>query len=185
MRSGRTLVVMLPVLAALSMSPLSLSPASAGTAPFVRASSLDPTKPASVRGSAGQVLTVSKVRNLKPRGERVVVTGNRFDETVGIYLGLCVLPKKGQIPSPCGGGVDQTGASGASKWISSNPPPYGAALAIPFRAGGRFSVSITVGPRIGDIDCRTTKCAIVVRADHTRNDDRSHDLYIPVTFAKK
>lgn len=186
MRSGRTQVSLAAV--ALAVSPLLMSPASAGATPFPRTATIDisaSVKPTSVRGAAGQVLTASKVRNLKPSGERVLVTGNRFDETVGIYLGLCVLPKKGQLPSPCGGGVDQTGASGASKWISSNPPPYGSTLAIPFKPGGRFSVSLKIGARIGDIDCRTTKCAIVVRADHTRNDDRSHDLLIPVTFAKK
>jgi hypothetical protein len=166
--------------AVLTLSLLPASPAQAGAAPIAAV-----TKPVSVKGSSGQVLTVNKAIGLRPRGDRVIVTGNRFDETVGIYLGLCVLPKKGQLPSPCGGGVDQTGASGASKWISSNSPPYGQGLAIPFRAGGRFSVALTVGAKIGTIDCRQTKCAIVVRADHTRSDDRSHDLYIPVRFAKK
>lgn len=163
------------------MSLLPMSPASAGVAP----QQSEPKSPVAVKGKAGQVLKVSKARALKPRGERVVVSGNRFDETVGIYVGLCVIPKKGRIPSPCGGGVDQTGGSGASKWISSNPPPYGAGLAIPFKAGGRFSVTLKVGAKIGAIDCRKRACAIFVRADHTRSDDRSHDLYIPVKFANK
>lgn len=183
--------IALPVALALSL-PL-MPPASAG-ATFPAASTaqtnLKPftqpkTKPVIVRGRNGQVLTINVARNLNPRGARIQVKGNRFDETVGIYLGLCVIPKKGQMPSPCGGGIDQTGSSGASEWISSNPPPYGVTLAMPFRPGGRFSTTITVASRIGSIDCRVTKCAIVVRADHTRNDDRTHDLLIPVTFAKK
>lgn len=176
---------------ALALSLLLMSPASAGATPSRSTADASvsgvskPTTKVTVRGAAGQVLTVSKARNLRATGERVIVTGNRFDETVGIYVGLCVVPKKGQVPSPCGGGVDQSGASGASKWISSNPPPYGDALAIPFRPGGRFSVAITVGPRIASLDCRKVRCAVVVRADHLRSDDRSHDLFVPVTFTKK
>lgn len=171
-----------PLSAAIMVSLLPLSPATAGASPDHVAK---PSSATTIKGPAGQVLRVSVVKALKPKGQRVVVTGDRFDETVGIYVGLCVIPKKGQPPSPCGGGVDQTGTSGASKWISSNPPPYGTALAVPFRAGGRFSVAITVGARIGTIDCRTTRCAIVVRADHMRSDDRSHDLIVPVSFARK
>lgn len=137
----------------------------------------------SVKGSYGQVLTVSKAQAIKS-GEVLTITGNRFDETVGIYVALCVTPKKGVLPSPCGGGVDESGATGASKWISSNPPPYGDGLAIPFRPGGRFSVKIKVAPKIGAVDCRKVSCAVVVRADHTYGDDRSHDLAIPLTFKK-
>lgn len=136
-----------------------------------------------VTGNHGEVLTVSKIRAIKS-GEVLTITGNRFDETVGIYVAFCVTPKKGYIPSPCGGGADQTGATGASKWISSNPPPYGQGVATPFRAGGRFTVKIKVVSKIGAVDCRKKSCSVVVRADHTRSDDRSHDLVVPITFKK-
>src|SRR5690606_6108587 len=33
------------------------------------------------------------------------------------------------------------------------------------------------------IDCRTVRCAIVTRNDHTRASDRSQDILLPVTFA--
>lgn len=137
----------------------------------------------SIKGAYGQVLTVSKVTGIKS-GERLTVSGNRFDETIGIYVAFCVTPKKGKMPSPCGGGADESGTLGASKWISSNPPPYGDGLAIPFRPGGRFSVAIKVAPKIGSVDCRKVSCSVVVRADHTRSDDRSQDLFIPLTFKK-
>lgn len=142
-----------------------------------------PSTTKTVKGSYGQLLSVSKSTGIKS-GETLRVSGNRFDETVGIYVAICATPKKGVLPSPCGGGADESGTTGASKWISSNPPPYGDGLALPFSPGGRFSVTIKVGAKIGAIDCRKRSCAIVVRADHTRGDDRTHDLFIPLTFKK-
>ena len=136
-----------------------------------------------ITGSHGEILNVSKSTNIKS-GDKLVVTGQRFDETVGIYVALCTVVKAGILPSPCGGGIDETGATGASIWISSNPPSYGVGLAKPFLPGGRFSVSIKISPMIGKLDCRRIKCAIYVRADHTRGDDRTHDLSIPLTFKK-
>ena len=137
-----------------------------------------------VTGSNGEVLKVSKISNIKS-GDKIVVSGQHFDETVGIYVALCTVVKVGTLPSPCGGGIDETGATGASIWISSNPPSYGVGLAKPFLPGGRFSVSIKVSPMIGKLDCRKTKCAVYVRADHTRGDDRSHDLSVPLSFTSK
>ncbi len=134
-------------------------------------------------GSAGEILKVSKTTGIKS-GDKLIITGQHFDETVGIYVALCTIVKKGLLPSPCGGGIDETGSTGASIWISSNPPSYGVGLAKPFQPGGRFSVSIKVSPMIGKIDCRKVKCAIYVRADHTRGDDRTHDLAIPLSFTK-
>jgi hypothetical protein len=134
-----------------------------------------------VTGSHGETLTVSKMKNIKS-GDKLVISGQHFDETVGIYVALCTVVKSGILPSPCGGGIDETGATGASVWISSNPPSYGVGLAKPFLPGGRFSVSLKVSPMIGKIDCRKIRCAIYVRADHTRGDDRTRDLYVPINF---
>jgi hypothetical protein len=134
-------------------------------------------------GKSGEILKVSKIVGIVS-GEKITVTGQHFDETVGIYVAMCVLVKTGILPSPCGGGIDQSGATGASIWISSNPPSYGVGLAKPFLPGGRFSVSIKVSPMIGKLDCRKIKCAVYVRADHTRGDDRTHDLAIPISFKK-
>ena len=103
------------------------------------------------KGSRGQTLTVTPSRDLSSFGQTVTVRGKRFSELVGIYVGLCVLPRPGAKPTPCGGGVDQDGSSRASAWISSNPPPYGARLAIPYKRGGSFAVTIRVSPRIGSI----------------------------------
>ena len=140
------------------------------------------TPRASAKGRKGQTLSVTPTRGLSPYGQTVTVRGSKFSEVVGIYVGLCVLPRVGAKPTPCGGGVDQDGSSQASAWISSNPPPYGANLAIPYKRGGAFSVRIKLSPRIGTVDCRFVRCAIVARADHTRANDRTWDVVVPVTF---
>ena len=133
-----------------------------------------------ITGEFGQ--TVSASATTVANNAVITVTGKRFDETVGIYLAICVIPKKGLAPTPCGGGVNKAGVGEGSFWISSNPPPYGVGLADPFKPGGRFSYKIRVSKKIGKFDCKKVKCAITVRADHLRSEDRSYDLYLPITF---
>jgi hypothetical protein len=128
----------------------------------------------------GSSISIKQTTFSKPT--QITVTGRGFDETVGIYLALCVVPKKGQLPTPCGGGVNKGGVGESSYWISSNPPPYGQALAIEYLPGGRFSQQVIITKRIGKFDCRKVKCAITVRADHTREGDRTRDIFIPITF---
>ena len=137
---------------------------------------------ASSKGRKGQTLTVTPTSGLSAFGQTVKVRGRGFSELVGIYVGLCVMPRPGAKPTPCGGGIDQDGSSQASAWISSNPPPYGSNLAIPYKRGGKFSVRIKVSPRIGSYDCRVVRCAVVARADHMRANDRTWDVAVPVTF---
>lgn len=137
----------------------------------------------SVSGSNGQTLSVATSKVSKEG--KVTVIGKGFDETVGIYLAYCVLPKKAMAPTPCGGGADMQGVKEASFWISSNPPAYGVGLAIPFQAGGRFKEEVAVTKTIGKFDCTKVTCAITVRSDHLHQGDRSHDLFIPITFTRK
>ncbi|MEY4497539.1 MAG: hypothetical protein RLZZ364_844 [Actinomycetota bacterium] len=131
-------------------------------------------------GANGATISISKSQFTK--AAKIKVVGKGFDETVGIYLAYCVVPKKGDLPSPCGGGVNKAGTGEASYWISSNPPPYGVGLAIPFKAGGRFSEEVAVTRKIGKFDCRKVKCAITVRSDHLHEGDRTHDIYLPIVF---
>lgn len=133
---------------------------------------------ASIKGAQGQLLTVSATT--AKSGSMITVTGNRFDETVGIYLAFCVIPKKGAPPTPCGGGVNKAGTGEASFWISSNPPPYAVGLTEEFLPGGRFTQKVQVSRKIGKFDCTKVRCAITVRADHLRGNDRSYDMFIPV-----
>jgi hypothetical protein len=152
----------------------------AGTAPTAVAA---PSGKETVTTPSGLRVTVSPVRDLSARGAKVRVRGSGFDPTVGIYIALCVTPRAGARPSPCGGGVNMTAADPASAWISSNPPPYGRALAQPYSRGGRFVVDLTISPQIGEVDCRVASCSIVTRADHLRIGDRRFDVAVPVRFA--
>lgn len=128
-------------------------------------------------------LRVSQAADLSPAGQSVSVSGSGFDVNKGIYVALCLVTPPDAAPTPCGGGVDQTGSSGASAWISSNPPSYGQGLAVPYGPGGTFSVSVTVSPVLsGGFDCRQVQCAIVSRNDHVRTADRSQDVLVPVRF---
>lgn len=133
---------------------------------------------AQVKGTQGQILTVSATT--AKSGSMITVSGNRFDETVGIYLAFCVVPKKGQVPTPCGGGVNKAGTGEASFWISSNPPPYAVGLTDEFLPAGKFTHKVKVSKKIGKFDCTKVKCAITVRADHLRGSDRSYDMFVPI-----
>ena len=136
-----------------------------------------------VTGTHGEILSVSKTTAIKS-GDVLTVSGKNFDQTVGIYVAMCKITVASALPTPCGGGADKTGKLGASYWISSNPPSYGRGSAIPFKAHGSFSISLKVSPMIETLDCRKTPCAVYVRADHTRTRDRTHDLYVPLSFSK-
>ena len=148
----------------------------------ITVSSMPLSSAATIKGTQGQTLSVSKAT--VKAGSVVMVKGNFFDETVGIYLAFCVVPKKGSAPTPCGGGVNKAGMGEASYWISSNPPPYAVGLTDVFLPGGRFTHTVKISRFIGKVDCRKVKCAVTVRADHLRSTDRTQDLFIPITISK-
>jgi len=130
-----------------------------------------------------RTLTVSAAKDLAVAGAAVTVTGSGYDTSKGIYLAFCKAMPEGETPTPCGGGAALEGSTGASQWISSNPPPYGRGLAIPYGPGGTFSVQLTVAPEISDeVDCLETQCVVTSRNDHTRTTDHSQDISVPVGF---
>ena len=145
---------------------------------------LGPGPAAGVTTSSGLTLRATPTRGLDPAGATITVTGRGYDRTIGIYVALCVTLRRGQPSGPCGGGVNTSGSNPASAWISSNPPPYGRTLAVPFERGGRFATRLRVSARIGALDCRVVSCSIVTRADHTRSGDRRFDVAVPVTFRR-
>ncbi|AOS66081.1 neocarzinostatin apoprotein domain-containing protein [Actinoalloteichus hymeniacidonis] len=141
-------------------------------------------------GPEGQQITVSKTADLDRAGETITVTGTGFDIAKGIYLAFCVDNGPGVTPSPCIGGVDMTGESGSSVWISSNPPPYGVDLAKPYtdegdgRGGFEFDLRLASSDEYTDCLDEGVVCSVITRADHTRAGDRSQDVRVPVTFAE-
>lgn len=141
----------------------------------------------SATGPEGQKLTVSKSSGLDPSGETVTVTGSGYNTEKGIYVAFCVDNGAGKTPTPCVGGVDMSGESGASAWVSSNPPSYGEGLAKPYEGSGHqgsFSVRLTVRAKDANTDCTKSgvKCAVITRNDHTRGGDQSQTVRIPVAF---
>ncbi|MFC9916170.1 hypothetical protein [Streptomyces sp. NPDC059862] len=142
---------------------------------------------ASATGPEGQKLTVSKASGLDPAGETVTVSGSGYNTEKGIYVAFCVDNGPGKTPTPCVGGVDMSGESGASAWVSSNPPSYGEGLAKPYEGSGHkgsFSVQIKVRAKDANTDCTKSgvTCAVITRNDHTRGGDQSQTVRIPVTF---
>ncbi|MFJ3547622.1 hypothetical protein [Streptomyces sp. NPDC090114] len=141
----------------------------------------------SATGPEGQRLTVSKSSGLDPAGETVTVSGTGYNTEKGVYVAFCVDNGAGRTPTPCVGGVDMSGESGASQWVSSHPPSYGEGLAEPYRGKGHdgsFSVRIKVRAKDANTDCTASgvKCAVITRNDHTRGGDQSQTVRIPVTF---
>ncbi|MFI9168491.1 hypothetical protein [Streptomyces lincolnensis] len=141
----------------------------------------------SATGPEGQKLTVSKSSGLDPAGETVTVSGTGYNTEKGIYIAFCVDNGAGKTPTPCIGGVDMAGESGASVWISSNPPSYGEGLAEPYGGSGHkgtFSVRLKVRSKDANTDCAKAgvTCSVISRNDHTRGSDQSQTVRIPVTF---
>ncbi|WP_210585286.1 hypothetical protein [Streptomyces sp. GESEQ-35] len=141
----------------------------------------------SATGPEGQKLTVSKASGLAAAGETVTVSGSGYNTEKGIYVAFCVDNGAGKTPTPCVGGVDMSGESGASQWISSNPPSYGEGLAKPYQGSGHngsFSVQLKVRAKDANTDCTKSgvKCAVITRNDHTRGGDQSQTVRIPVSF---
>lgn len=86
-------------------------------------------------------------------------------------------------PTPCLGGSDQSGTTGACHWVHNT---CGGTLpnTSAFGAGGTFSATIHVKADLGNgqICGDTVECAIVTRADHFNSATRTYDVHVPVTF---
>ncbi len=142
-------------------------------------------------GGAGQTLTVTPVDDLDPAGETVTVTGTGFDAdagfdvaTEGLYVAFCVDKGAGEAPSPCVGGIDMTGESGSSRWVTNDPYPGTPSVSI--AADGSFTTTIVVQQADEFVDCADLpsgqECKVIARVDHRAGGDRTQDVKVPVTF---
>ncbi|MFI1963174.1 hypothetical protein ACH429_03385 [Streptomyces pathocidini] len=118
-------------------------------------------------------------------GQNVTVTGSGYNTAQGVYVGVCVVDGAPGVnkPTPCLGGQDESGTTGASFWVSNagggtlpNSSAYG--------TGGTFTAQIFVKADLGggNVCGETVECAIVTRADHMDTNDRKYDVHIPITF---
>lgn len=118
-------------------------------------------------------------------GQTITVTGSGYNTSQGVYVGLCVVDgaQGASKPSPCLGGQDESGTTGASHWVNDT---YGGLFAnsSKFGTGGTFSVSIYVKATLddGSVCGEDVTCAVVTRADHFDSEDRKYDVHVPITF---
>ncbi|MFD3928191.1 hypothetical protein [Streptomyces sp. NPDC058614] len=138
-----------------------------------------------VDGTTTYNLSLTAPNTVAGAGQVVTVTGSGYNTGQGIYVGLCVVDGAAGAnkPTPCLGGQDETGATGASHWINNI---FGGLFAnsSKFGTGGTFSVQIYVQATLddGSVCGQDVDCAIVTRADHFDSGDRKYDVHIPVTF---
>ncbi|MFE5856890.1 hypothetical protein ACFQ61_27225 [Streptomyces sp. NPDC056500] len=149
-------------------------------------------------GGSTYNLSVTAPSTAAASGTNVTVSGSGYNPSQGVYVGLCVVPAGVNVsnpatwtskPTPCLGGQDQAGTTGASHWVNSDwwwMSPNSASPYTVSSGRGSFSVSIHVKAQISStITCGQSgvTCAIVTRADHFDSNDRKYDVYVPVTFS--
>jgi hypothetical protein len=130
-------------------------------------------------------LSVTAPNTATAAGQVVNVTGSGFNTGQGIYVGLCVVngAPGANKPTPCLGGQDETGATGASHWVN-NTLGGMFANSSKFGSGGTFNVNIFVKATLDDgtVCGQDVDCAIVTRADHFDSNDRKYDVHVPIAF---
>jgi len=125
---------------------------------------------------------LSQSTGLSSQGTRITVRGTGFDASKGVYVIVCNQAAWTDARR-CVGGVNIDGSSPVSEWISSNPPAYAKGLTVPFATDGSFTITLLVRANGDAIDCSKEPCGVVSFADHTRRDDRSQDVFVPISFA--
>ncbi|MFC9272250.1 hypothetical protein [Streptomyces zhihengii] len=138
-----------------------------------------------VDGGTTYSLSVTAPGTASAAGQVITVTGAGFNPGQGIYVGLCVVDGAAGTnkPTPCLGGQDESGSTGASHWVNNT---FGGLFAnsSKFGAGGTFDVDIYVKATLddGSVCGQDVECAVVTRADHFDSGDRKYDVHVPVTF---
>ncbi|MET8976072.1 hypothetical protein ABZX85_10675 [Streptomyces sp. NPDC004539] len=130
-------------------------------------------------------LSLTSPDSASAAGQVITVTGSGYNTSQGIYVGLCVVDGAAGVnkPTPCLGGQDESGSTGASHWINNT---FGGLFAnsSKFAAGGTFSVNIFVKATLedGSVCGQDVECAVVTRADHFDTNDRNYDVHVPISF---
>lgn len=148
------------------------------------------TRTLSVETTDGQPADLSQLR----AGDELVVRGSGYDSSIGIYVSICLVPKKpGEKPSPCLGGLPEGAMQGeaagtdealSSAWITDDWAWRAFAnKGYDDAASGTFEIRLLVPAASQEgVDCTVQQCAITTRADHTAATDRVQDMQLPVAF---
>ncbi|MEV1085071.1 hypothetical protein AB0I98_43815 [Streptomyces sp. NPDC050211] len=138
-----------------------------------------------VDGSTTYNLSLTAPNTAAAAGQVITVTGSGYNTGQGVYVGLCVVDGAAGVnkPTPCLGGQDESGSTGASHWVNNT---FGGMFAnsSKFGTGGTFSVSIYVQATLedGSVCGEDVTCAVVTRADHFDTNDRKYDVHVPIAF---
>ncbi|MFM9555893.1 hypothetical protein ACKI19_26810 [Streptomyces caniscabiei] len=138
-----------------------------------------------VDGATTYNLSLTAPNTAAAAGQVITVTGSGYNTSQGVYVGLCVVDgaQGANKPTPCLGGQDESGSTGASHWINNT---FGGLFAnsSKFGTGGTFSVNIYVQATLedGSVCGEDVTCAVVTRADHFDSNDRKYDVHAPLTF---
>ncbi|WLQ64075.1 MULTISPECIES: hypothetical protein [Streptomyces] len=136
-------------------------------------------------GTTTYNLSLAAPDSASASGQVVTVTGSGYNTGQGVYVGLCAVDgaQGANKPTPCLGGQDESGATGASHWVNDT---FGGLFAnsSKFAAGGSFSVQIFVKATLDDgrVCGEDVDCAVVTRADHLDSGDRKYDVHVPIDF---
>ncbi|MEV7285073.1 hypothetical protein AB0O01_11025 [Streptomyces sp. NPDC093252] len=137
-------------------------------------------------GSTTYNLSLTAPNSASAAGQVITVSGSGYNSGQGIYVGLCVVSGApgANKPSPCLGGQDQSGSTGASHWVNQT---FGGLFAnsSKFTTGGKFTVNIFVKAQLedGSVCGEDVTCAVVTRADHFDTNDRKYDVHVPISFS--
>ncbi|MER6155286.1 hypothetical protein ABT147_07030 [Streptomyces sp. NPDC001868] len=165
---------------------LAVAAASALTLGLATSASAATSTRSIVDGGTTYNLSVTAPNSATAAGQVITVSGSGFNTGQGIYVGLCVVngAQGANKPTPCLGGQDETGATGASHWINNT---FGGLFAnsSKFGTGGTFSVNIFVKATLddGSVCGEDVTCAVVTRADHFDSSDRKYDVHVPISFS--
>ncbi|WP_328874845.1 hypothetical protein OHT76_34910 [Streptomyces sp. NBC_00287] len=138
-----------------------------------------------IDGSTTYNLSLTSPNTAAATGQVITVSGSGYNTGQGIYVGLCAVTGApgAAKPTPCLGGQDEDGSTGASHWVNNT---FGGMFAnsSKFGTGGTFSVNIYVKATLdnGQVCGEDVTCAVVTRADHFDSGDRKYDVHIPITF---
>lgn len=136
-------------------------------------------------GSSTYHLSLTAPDSAATAGANVTVSGSGYNPAQGIYVGLCAIDgaQGANKPTPCLGGQDESGTTGASYWIS-NQGGGSVPNSTTFAANGSFSVTLHVKADLGggNVCGSTVECAVVTRADHTGSANRTYDVHAPIDF---
>ncbi|MFF8835962.1 hypothetical protein [Streptomyces sp. NPDC015130] len=181
----------------LARTALTLASAAALTVGLASAASAATANRTVTDGTRTYNLSLTAPNTAPATGANVTVTGSGYNPDQGVYVGLCAIPAGvntsdpatwNNKPTPCLGGQDKTGTTGASHWVNSDWYWMSPSNSSPFTESGglgSFSVQIHVKAQLSStVTCGKSgvTCAIVTRADHFDSSDRKYDVYVPVTF---